>query len=110
MGLSQREMAAASAIAERKSQPQLEDRGDMAEIEAFYAGWRIGNGYDSGVEPDLAHYEDWRRQLLEPVLPKLWVRCDQSGRHEEHHRVEDIDGNQTDIHCSGDAREEDLQW
>ena len=108
--LSPREQAAASAIAGWKADQVDTERGDLAEIEAFYAGWRLGNGYDRGVEPDLAHYEDWRRQTLEPVLPKLWVRCDTPGIHAGHHRVDVVDGVDTDIHCSGEAREEDLTW
>lgn len=108
--LSPREMAAASAIAAWKAQLAVEERADMLEIEAFYAGWRIGNGYDNGVEPTLEAYEDWRHQRDEPRLPKLWVRCDQPGSHAEHHRIDDIDGNVTEIWCNGENREEDLQW
>lgn len=88
-------------------------REDAAMIEAFLAGFTIGNGFDVGRRPTLQDYEEWSLSQLTPV-PKRYVRCDQPGGHAQHVTTEltdpDDDGDRWQIVCQGDPREEDLQW
>lgn len=107
--MSPREQAALSAVAEHQAS-LIQNRGDADEIEAFFAGWKIGNSFDRGVEPTLQQYDEWVAGQLAAQLPKLYVRCDQSGAHAEHQRDTEVDGQMVTIVCTGETREEDLKW